>query len=505
MDDTNPPLVEMTRISKEFPGVKALDGVDFTLHRGEVHVLFGENGAGKSTLISILSGLYRPTSGSLRIDGEEVDLRSVHDAAKYGIGTVFQEFSLIPTLRVFENVYLGREIKRGPLTDRRAMVEGARTLFRDLGFEIDIRRRVSTLSRAEQQMVEIAKVFLAKAQVLILDEPTASLTEKETRKLFAFIAKAKADGVGIIYISHRIQEFREIADNISVLRDGRLIGTVSARDTSEKALVELMTGRAIDQIYPEIGRQPDGRTLMTLRQMHGAGFHGVDIDVRAGEVLGIAGLVGSGKSRIWRSVLGLQPIRAGVVTLNGRDVTHAATRHMLRGGVYYLPPDRKSEGLQLAATARENIKLSLLGRADMAGRFGIVAPRRIKALADKIGERVGIASGHMGRIVSKLSGGNQQKVLFGKGFGEERDIYIFDEPTVGVDMGTRAALYRLIKEIAEAGKAVVVISSDLPEVMNLAHRLLVFSKGRVSAELTGTEIAEENVLKHFFAETGIQS
>jgi ribose transport system ATP-binding protein len=215
-------------------------------------------------------------------------------------------------------------------------------------------------------MVEIAKVFLAKAQVLILDEPTASLTEKETRKLFAFIAKAKADGVGIIYISHRIQEFREIAENISVLRDGRLIGTVSARDTSEKALVELMTGRAIDQIYPEIGHQPDGRTLMTLRQMHGAGFHGVDIEVRAGEVLGIAGLVGSGKSRIWRSVLGLQPIRAGTVMLNGRDVTHAATRHMLRGGVYYLPPDRKSEGLQLAATARENIKLSLLDRTDMA-------------------------------------------------------------------------------------------------------------------------------------------
>jgi ribose transport system ATP-binding protein len=505
MDDTNTPLVEMSRISKEFPGVKALDGVDFKLERGEVHVLFGENGAGKSTLISILSGLYRPTSGSLRIDGQEVDLRSVHDAAKHGIGTVFQEFSLIPTLSVFENVYLGRELKRGPFTDRRAMAEGARALFRDLGFEIDIRRRVSTLSRAEQQMVEIAKVFLAKARVLILDEPTASLTEKETRKLFAFIAKAKADGVGIIYISHRIQEFREIADNISVLRDGRLIGTVSARDTSEKALVELMTGRAIDQIYPEIGRQADGRTLMTLRRMHGAGFHGVDIDVRAGEVLGIAGLVGSGKSRVWRSALGLQPIRAGTVTLNGRDVTHAATRHVLRGGVHYLPPDRKSEGLQLSAAARENIKLSLLGRSDMAGRLGIVAPRRVRALADAIGARVGIASGHMGRIVSKLSGGNQQKVLFGKGFGEERDIYIFDEPTVGVDMGTRAALYRLIKEIAEAGKAVVVISSDLPEVMNLAHRLLVFSKGRVSAELTGAEIAEENVLKHFFAETGIQS
>ncbi len=495
------PLVEMTRISKEFPGVQALSGVDFKLERGEVHVLFGENGAGKSTLISILSGVYRPTSGSMRIDGEEVDFRSVHDATERGVGTVFQEFSLVPTLTVFENVYLGGEPTRGPFIDRRAMAKGAELLFHDLGFEIDIRRSVSELSRAEQQMVEIAKAFHAKARVLILDEPTASLSEKETRKLFAFITKAAADGVGIIYISHRIQEFREIADNISVLRDGRLIATVPARETSEKSLVELMTGRSIDQIYPKIMRQPDCKTLMTLRQVHSAGVRGVDIDVRSGEVLGVAGLVGSGKSRVWRSVLGLQPITGGTVTLKGRDVTHAATRRVLREGIFYLPPDRKSEGLQLTATARENIKLSLLDRPDVVGRLGIVSQRRSRAFADFIGQRVDISKYNMGRTVSKLSGGNQQKVLFGKGFCAERDIYIFDEPTVGVDMGTRAALYRLIKEIAEDGRAVVVISSDLPEVMNLAHRLLVFSKGEVLAELTGSQIVEENVLKHFFPQT----
>jgi ribose transport system ATP-binding protein len=496
------PLVEMTRISKEFPGVKALSGVDFKLERGEVHVLFGENGAGKSTLISILSGVYRPTSGTMRIDGEAVDFHSVHDAAKRGIGTVFQEFSLVPTSTVFENVYLGREPKRGPFIDRRAMAAGARALFQDLGFEIDIRLRVSGLSRAQQQMVEIAKALHAKARVLILDEPTASLTEKETRKLFAFIAKASANGVGIIYISHRIQEFREIADKISVLRDGRLIATVPARETSEKVLVELMTGRSIDQIYPEIKRRPDGATLMTLRQIQSSGVRGVDIDVRAGEVLGVAGLVGSGKSRVWRSILGLQPMTAGTVAVRGRDVTHATTRVMLRSGVYYLPPDRKSEGLQLTATVRENINLSLLDRRDVVGRLGFLSRRRRTALADAIGKRVDISKGGMDRVVSKLSGGNQQKVLFGKGFGVDRDIYIFDEPTVGVDMGTRAALYRLIKEIAEAGKAVVVISSDLPEVMHLSHRLLVFSKGKIAAEFAGAEIVEGNVLKHFFAEMG---
>lgn len=502
---SSPPLVEMTGITKEFPGVRALSDVDFRLERGEVHVLFGENGAGKSTLISILSGVYLPTSGSLKIDGSAVELNSVHAAAENGIGTVFQEFSLVPTLRVFENVYLGREPRKGPFIDRRAMRQGAEKLFADLGFEIDVGRRVSDLSRAQQQMVEIAKAFLAKAKVLILDEPTASLTEKETRKLFSFIAKAKADGVGIIYISHRIQEFAEIADRITVLRDGRLIATVSAKEANEQTLVELMTGRSIDRIYPEIAHRTDGDVVMSLDNVFTSGVHGASIDVRAGEVLGVAGLVGSGKSRVWRSALGLQPVTAGRVTLKGRDVTGRPTRAMLREGVFYLPPDRKSEGLQLTATARENIALSLLTRSDISNRFGLLSPKRSRELSDEIAERVDISKSYMNRAVTKLSGGNQQKVLFGKGFGDDRDVYIFDEPTVGVDMGTRSALYGLIKEIAESGKAVVVISSDLPEVMNLAHRLLVFSKGRISAELQGTSISEENVLKHFFSDVRISA
>src|ERR1700722_9714499 len=496
------PLVEMSRISKEFPGVKALSGVDFKLERGEVHVLFGENGAGKSTLISILSGVYRQTSGSLHIDGTEVNFRSVHDAVEAGIGTVFQEFSLVPTLTVFENVYLGKEPKRGPFIDRRAMAAGALALFEELGFEIDIRLRVSSLSRAQQQMVEIAKALHGKARVLILDEPTASLTEKETRKLFAFIAKASADGVGIVYISHRIQEFRQIADNISILRDGKLIATVPARETSEKRLVELMTGRSFDRIYPEINRRAESAPLMSLQRVHSSGVRGVDIDVRAGEVLGVAGLVGSGKSRVWRSLLGLQPITSGSVTFKGQDVTHAATRDLLRRGIYYLPPDRKGEGLQMSATSRDNININLLGRPDVVSRLGFLSPQRRREHADTIGKRVDLVNGGLDRVVSMLSGGNQQKVMFGKGFSVDRDVYIFDEPTVGVDMGTRAALYLLIEEIAEAGKAVVVISSDLPEVMNLSHRLLVFSKGKISAELAGSEMVEGNVLKYFFAETG---
>lgn len=500
MSNLKTPLVEMRNISKQFPGVKALDGVDFTLEPGEVHVLFGENGAGKSTLISILSGVYGPTEGTVKISGKQVDFRSVHDAADAGIGTVFQEFSLVPTLTVFDNIYLGSELKRGLFIDRTAMVRGAEKLFKDLGFEINVRSRVSKLSRAEQQMVEIAKAFHSKADILILDEPTASLTERETEKLFSFILSAKSNGVGIIYISHRIHEFDQIADRITVLRDGQLVETVAAKGISESHLIELMTGRSIGDVYPKINRQKDGETILSLRDVHAWGVNGVSLDVKAGEVLGIAGLVGSAKSRVWRSVVGLQPVKSGTVTLKGVDVTNAKTRTLIQSGLFYLPPDRKNEGLLLSATSRENLNLSILNRSEIVGRMGLLSPKRKKQLASDIGKRVGLSNTYFNRAVSKLSGGNQQKVLFGKGFGEERDIYIFDEPTVGVDMGTRAALYRLIKEITESGKAVVVISSDLPEVMNLAHRLLVFSNGKIAAELSGKDVTEEVVLKYFFAE-----
>ncbi|MFN3497402.1 MAG: sugar ABC transporter ATP-binding protein [Pannonibacter indicus] len=479
------PLVEMTGIAKHYPGVKALDGVNFTLEAGEVHVLFGENGAGKSTLISILAGVNQPSAGEIRIDGALVHFAGVRDAQAAGVGAVFQEFSLVPTMTVAENIYLGDEPRRGPFIDRRAMVREARALFVRLGFDVDVSRRVLSLSRAEQQMVEIAKALHRKARILILDEPTASLTERETERLFAFIRSAVTEGVGVVYISHRIQEFQAIASRITVLRDGRLIGTVDAKGISEKALVEMMTGRPVDEIYPAITRAAAPEPMLTIRGLHAWGVEGVDLDIRQGEVLGVAGLVGSGKSRCFRAMLGLNRIEAGEVRLKGRDVTGQPVRRLLREGIFYLPSDRKSEGLVLGATTRDNLKLALMDRADMRSAAGLLSPSRLSAEA--------------GRMASSLSGGNQQKILFGKGFAEDREIYIFDEPTVGVDMGTRAALYRIIKQVAEAGKAVVVISSDLHEVMHLAHRLIVFSQGRISAEFDQTQISEEAVLRAFFS------
>ena len=493
-----PPLVEMTGISKIYPGVRALDGVDFTLHAGEVHVLFGENGAGKSTLISILAGVTPPSEGVLKIAGEEKHFHSVNDARAAGIGAVFQEFSLVPTMTVAENIFLGQEPKRAGFVDRRRMKNEASALFEKLGFPIDVNRPVISLSRAEQQMVEIAKALHREARILILDEPTASLTERETEKLFAFIMQATARGVGIVYISHRIQEFKTIASRITVLRDGRLIGTVGVTSLSETALVEMMTGRKMDEIYPAIARNPAPEPVMTLRGLKAWGVDGVDIDVRRGEVLGVAGLVGSGKSRTFRAVMGLLPVLDGTVTVKGVDRTGAPTRTMMRDGIFFLPSDRKEEGLVLGATARSNIGLSVLNRPEARNGAGLVSPRGIARLTSEIGAKVDLSEAFLERTASKLSGGNQQKILFGKSFGEDYDIYIFDEPTVGVDMGTRAALYRIIKAIAESGKAVVVISSDLPEVMHLAHRLIAFRNGRISGQFEGEAIQEQAVLSAFF-------
>lgn len=493
-----PKLVEMAGIVKSYPGVRALDGVDFTLEAGEVHVLFGENGAGKSTLISILAGVTPPTEGTIRINGKEQNFHSVKDAREAGVGAVFQEFSLVPTMSVAQNIFLGVEPRRMGLVDRNRIFSEARQLFDELDFSIDVRRSVISLSRAEQQMVEIAKALHQKAEILILDEPTASLTERETEKLFEFISAARRKGVGIVYISHRIQEFKTIANRITVLRDGRHIGTISAEGLSETALVEMMTGRKMDEIYPQIMRATSPVTLMKIRGLKCWGVQGVDIDVRKGEVLGVAGLVGSGKSRTFRAAMGLLPLLDGTAEVKDQDMTGAPTREMMKAGVFFLPSDRKEEGLMLSATAATNIGLSVIDKAEARTRFGLLSPKTLGGLTHDIGKKVDLSTAFLARIASKLSGGNQQKILFGKSFGRDYDVYIFDEPTVGVDVGTRTAIYRIIKSIAESGKAVVVISSDLPEVMNLAHRLIVFRSGEISAEFQGESIQEQAILSAFF-------
>jgi ribose transport system ATP-binding protein len=494
-------LLSTQSLTKQYPGVLALNSVDFDLVAGELHVLFGENGAGKSTLISMLAGANQPTGGSIVFNGKPVNFSTVADAQNEGIYTVFQEFSLIPTLTVAENIFLGWEPMIGPFVDYRKMRARAAEMLHELGFDIDPTEIVAHLSRAQQQMVEITKAFHGDLSVLILDEPTASLTDKEVDHLFNFIEDLKSRGVGIIYISHRIQEFARIADRITILRDGEKIGTIAMKDADDKTLIGMMTGREISEIYPTIDYNP-GEEVLRVEGLRTAGIFDASFSVRAGEVLGVAGLVGSGKSRLFRTVMGLTVRAKGSIYLNGKDISRAPTREIIRDGLYYLSPDRKVEGLDLAKSSNENLAVNLVMGQKVGGNSQFVNWKAVAQESRKIADHVELAENNRKKLVSQLSGGNQQKVLFGRCFGQDVDVFIFDEPTVGVDIGTRAALYKLIKELTDAGKAVIVISSDLPEVMNLAHRLLVLAHGHITADLSGDEMNEQHVLKYFFDESG---
>ncbi|WP_424981572.1 sugar ABC transporter ATP-binding protein [Maritalea sp. S77] len=502
MDHSN--LLAVKGLTKQYPGIIALNEVDFDLREGEVHVLFGENGAGKSTLISMLAGATQPTAGQILVKGQEVEFDDVSAAQRAGIYTVFQEFSLIPTLSVAQNIFLGWEPKKGPFLNKAEMRKRSREMLAELGFDMNPDQIVAHLSRAQQQMVEITKAFHADIAVLILDEPTASLTDKEVDHLFDFIERLKHKGVGIVYISHRIQEFARIADRVTVLRDGAKVGEVAMAETDDSALIEMMTGRKISEIYPTIQHEP-GETILKAKNLSTFGVNDASFDVRRGEVLGIAGLVGSGKSRLVRALMGLASLDAGKVMFHGKDISHDTTQQIIRQGIHYLSPDRKTEGLDLLKTSDENLAVNLVMLGDNQAKAGLVRWANVKNEVDDITSRVELNSSYRTKPVSQLSGGNQQKVLFGKCFAQQADIYIFDEPTVGVDIGTRAALYRLIQALAESGKAVIIVSSDLPEVMNLSHRLLVMAHGKLTALLDAKDCTEDKVLKYFFDESGVDA
>jgi len=494
-------LLSTGGLSKRYPSVQALEGVNFDLQAGEVHVLFGENGAGKSTLISLLAGAIQPTAGRIFVNGESVTFDGVHDARARGISAVFQEFSLIPTLSVAENLCLGEEPKHSGLmsrfVDREALHARARSLLSEMGFDIDVSALAGQLSRAQQQMVEIAKGLRGDVSVLILDEPTASLTDRETQSLFALVDRLKARGVGIVYISHRMQEIKLIADRITILRDGRKISTIEASAASEDRLIELMTGRNISNIYPQIRANP-GKTVLEVQNITSLnGVREASLYVRQGEVVGLAGLVGSGKSELFRAVYGLSKITAGKVIFDGNDCTQFSTAQMLNRGFFYLPPDRKAEGLVLNFSSQNNVVLPILsGRLKGAG--GWIKHRYGRKLAQESAHRVELSRRDLHRSSGLLSGGNQQKVMFAKGLTQTACLYVFDEPTVGVDVGTRSTLYQLIQSLCESGAAVVIISSDMPEILHLTHRTYVMCRGQISGELHSPDINESKLLSLFF-------
>lgn len=499
------PLLRCRGLGKRFGSHRAVDGVDLEIAPGEVHVLFGENGAGKSTLINMICGVLEPNEGSIEFAGvprQHTDCLSVRAA---GISSVFQEFSLIPDLTVAQNLFLGRETSRLGWVDHAAAVRRAAVLVGELGFDVDVRVRVGDLSRAHQQMVEIAKALTGEVRLLILDEPTASLTEKEADRLFQVIAELKAKGVGIIYVSHRMREIKAIADRITVLRDGRRITTVEAREVSEGQLIELMTGRAVDVLYPPIDHRPGAQALVVRDLVLENGtVDGVSLEVRAGEVTALAGLVGCGKSEIGRAVFGLEDIESGQFMLHGRAMPDPRPDRMLDAGLVYFPSDRGAEGLALGRPILENTSMASL-LLPAFSRLRVLRKDKERHIVNGIAEELQLRPLDVGKAVGALSGGNRQKVMLGRGLTRDFQVFIFDEPTVGIDVGAKVEVYEMIRKLTEAGAAVLLISSELPEVIGLANRVYVIHRGKVAAELQGAEISEEAILRGFFIESAPRS
>lgn len=491
-------LLRLTGVRKRFPGILALDNVEFNLRYGEVHVLFGENGAGKSTLINIVAGTFQRDSGSFVYQGREIGHFTPHQARLAGISPVFQEFSLVPDMTIEENMFLGREIVSGGMLNRPAMRARALEVMAGLGFELDPKRRVGELSRARQQMVEIAKAFLTEVKLLILDEPTASLTDAEVAKLFDLVARLKRSGIGIIYVSHRLRDIEQIGDRITVLRDGRNVTTINSGEVSETELVELMTGRKIDILFPQIPHRPAQKVLeLEHLTLANGTVSDVGIFARAGEITGIAGLVGCGKSEVIRAVYGLEPIAAGTIRIRGEAVIRPTCVTSLRMGVCYFPSDRAAEGLALARPVRENASMASLDRPLFAWRR-ILRRRNERKVVQEVMGQLKLRPPRIERIVANFSGGNRQKVVLARGLTRDVGIYLLDEPTLGIDVGAKVEIYELMKGLIAQGNAIVLVSSELPEMLNLCNRLYVMHRSRLVAELCGSDITEEAVLAHFF-------
>ncbi|MFJ2558356.1 MULTISPECIES: sugar ABC transporter ATP-binding protein [unclassified Streptomyces] len=483
-------LLRVEGIRKTFPGVVALDSVDFDLRRGEVHVLLGENGAGKSTLIKMLSGAYRPDTGRVLVDGEEVRIHGAQDAERLGIATIYQEFNLVPDLTVAENIFLGRQPRRFGLIDRKKMEADAATLLERVGVTTPPHTKVRELGIARLQMVEIAKALSLDARVLVMDEPTAVLTSEEVEKLFRIVRTLREEGVGIVFITHHLEEIAALGDRVTVLRDGRSVGQVPA-STPEDELVRLMVGRSIEQQYPR-RRAETGTALLSVSGLTRQGvFHDVGFEVRAGEVVGIAGLVGAGRTEVVRAVFGADHYDSGTVRVGGTPLPRYDVGAAMAAGIGLVPEDRKGQGLLLDASVAENLGLVTLRSAT---RGGLVDRKAQHTAAARMAGQLGVRMAGLEQRVGTLSGGNQQKVVIGKWLLADVRVLILDEPTRGIDVGAKVEIYQLINELTAAGHAVLMISSDLPEVLGMSDRVLVMAQGRIAGELDAGEATQDAVM-----------
>ena len=491
---TAAPLLELRGISKEFPGVKALDDVSFSVWPGEVHMLLGENGAGKSSLMKVLCGAYRADSGEFYYKGEKVTIHSTADAQGLGIAVIFQEFSLVPYLDIAQNIFLGREpAGRIPGTiDRRRILGDAKRILDSIGFDIDPGITVEKLGVAQQQMVEIAKAISQNARILVMDEPTAALSDRESELLFALIARLKADGVAIIYISHRMAEVFAMGDRITVLRDGRRIDEVRPDDASPDQLVRMMVGRTVDMSYPRNFAETPGKILLEVKGLSAAtGISDIDLTVSEGEIVGLCGLVGSGRTEVARAIFGADKITAGQIIFNGKPISGGPDQ-AARRGLALIPESRKTEGLALLRSVGDNLVVSALRKLFPSGLF---EARRAQRVADSLVKQLRIATPSTKQTVGLLSGGNQQKVVIGKWLAAGARLFIFDEPTRGIDIGAKSEIFALIDRLVADGGAALMISSEQAEICHVCDRAYVMREGRIAGQLSRTELTEENIVK----------
>lgn len=483
-------LLSLKDICKSYNGVPAIENISFDIYSGEIFGLVGENGAGKSTLIKTISGAHEASSGEIFYKGEKFNCKSPSDAIARGIGVVYQEFNLFPNLKVYENIFFGVELKKNGFLDRKRMIEKSKEILAELGFDFDVTAKIGTLSPAFQQATEIAKCINRNIELMIMDEPSAPLTEREVAQMFNVVKKLNASGITIVYISHKLNEIFELTDRVSVLRDGHFIKTFDTSEVTEEELIKNMVGREITDIYPP-KVYSSAETVLEVQGLNSSRVHDVSFSLKRGEVLGFGGLVGAGRTEAVRLIFGADKKSSGTILINGKEVKINSPKDAISNGIGLIPEDRKMQGLVLNKDIFLNCLLPSLKKYTKRGFI------RFKEARKDIGEIYDVlkikATGQNQRVLN-LSGGNQQKVVLEKWLLKNCDILILDEPTRGIDVGTKQEIYQLIKELALQGKAIIVISSEMPELIGVSHRILVMNEGKIAGELKGENITQEAIM-----------
>ena len=485
-------ILKVEGIKKSFSGVHALDGARFELRKGEVHGLIGENGAGKSTLMKILSGIHTADEGAIYYNGYPIAYRTPREALDGGICIIHQELNLIPHLSIADNIFIGREYRNGCVLDKKRQIEEARGFLKEVGLDIDPETRINQLTVARQQMVEIAKALSYNFNILIMDEPTAALAEREINELFRVIATLAQQGKAIVYISHRLEELLQITDRITVMRDGKTIDTVNTNETDMRAIIDMMVGREIQSKRKERNcTLPDAEVVLEAKNLKSKDIHDVSLKLHRGEILGIAGLMGAGRTELVRLLFGADPKIGGQILINGKEVIIKQPKDAVKHGMGYISEDRKQLGLAVNMTVSDNIVLTCF---EKYLSFGIINHKRIENDAKRMIDTVHIKTPSSDQMVRNLSGGNQQKVVIAKWLLRNCDIVIFDEPTRGIDVGAKSEIYTIMEEMISLGKSIIMISSEMPEILRMSDRILVMCEGRKTAELDISEADQEKIM-----------